>query len=79
VGQVHVEPHVETLADHQPSPETLTTDPVCGMAVDPTAAPEHRVTGPDIVWFCSAHCAGVFDAMNHDAPAPDQLPGGGIV
>jgi Cu+-exporting ATPase len=83
-GQVLVEPLVETPADHdsggQPSPETRATDPVCGMAVDPASAPEHRVTGAGTVWFCSAHCAGVFGAtMNPDATAAGEVPGGGTV
>jgi Cu+-exporting ATPase len=83
-GQVHVEAHVETPADHgtgdQRSPGALATDPVCGMAVNPASAPEHRVTGSGAVWFCSAHCAAVFDVTtNPAAPAADQIPGGGIV
>jgi Cu+-exporting ATPase len=79
-GQVHVEPHVETPADDQPSPGALATDPVCGMAVDPVAAPEHRVTDSGTIWFCSAHCAAAFDAATQpDAPAPGQIPGGGAV
>ncbi len=76
-GQANVEPHVETPADHdsgdQPNPETLATDPVCGMTVDPATAPEHRVTGAGTVWFCSAHCAAAFDATRGaDAPAGGQ-------
>jgi P-type Cu+ transporter len=81
-GQFHIEPQVETPADTdsggQPSPEA--TDPVCGMAVDPASAPEHRITGSGTIWFCSAHCAAVFDAtMTADTPAAGQVPGGGTV
>jgi P-type Cu+ transporter len=81
-GRFHVEPHVETPADHDSgghsSPENLAIDPVCGMTVDPATAPERRVTDSGTVWFCSTHCAGVFDAaMNPDAPAAGQVPGGG--
>jgi Cu+-exporting ATPase len=79
-SRVHGGPHVVTPADHdsggQPGQETLATDPVCGMAVDPAAAPEHRVTGSGTVWFCSAQCAAVFDAtLNPDASGAGQVPG----
>jgi Cu+-exporting ATPase len=82
--QPQIEPHVQTAADHdsggQPSPETLATDPVCGMAVDPASAPEHRITSSGAVWFCSAHCAAAFDTAQHPgAPAAGQVPGGGTV
>src|SRR5207247_1335460 len=78
-GRVHAEPHVETPADHQPSPENLATDPVCGMTVDPAEAPEHRVTGSGTLWFCSAQCVGVFDATTSPhAPAAGQAPGRAI-
>jgi P-type Cu+ transporter len=82
--QPQIEPHVQTPADHdngrQPSPETLATDPVCGMAVAPASAPEHRITSSGTVWFCSAHCAAAFDtAKNPGAPAAGQVPGGGTV
>jgi Cu+-exporting ATPase len=32
------------------------------MTVDPATAAEHRGTGPDSVYFCSAGCAAAFDA-----------------
>jgi Cu+-exporting ATPase len=75
---------VETPADHgtgdQRSPGAPATDPVCGMAVDPASAPEHRVTGSGTVWLCSAHCAAVFDVtMNPGAREAGQVPGGGTV
>lgn len=43
-------------------------DPICGMQVDPSSAPAHRV-GPDgEVWFCSAGCAEEFDRQGAGAP-----------
>jgi Cu+-exporting ATPase len=39
-----------------------TTDPVCGMHVDPATAAAHRRVGDTDVPFCSAHCAAAFDA-----------------
>jgi P-type Cu+ transporter len=82
--QVHMEPQVETPADHdggdRPRPENLAIDPVCGMTVDPASSPEHRVTGSGTVWFCSTHCAAVFDAtVNPGTFAAGEVPGGGIV
>jgi len=59
-GQFHIEPLVETPAA-QPSPGVLTTDPVCGMRVDPVTS-TWRSTGDSIVHFCSGHCAATFDA-----------------
>ncbi len=42
--------------------DLATTDPVCGMQVDP-ATSEHRVEhGGEIYHFCSAHCAQKFAA-----------------
>ena len=59
------EPQVETPSTYTPEAEIAivpVTDPVCGMTVDPAAAPEHRGTGPGTVYFCSAGCAAAFDA-----------------
>ncbi|HEV2243273.1 MAG TPA: heavy metal translocating P-type ATPase [Streptosporangiaceae bacterium] len=64
-GQVRAEPQVETPASRggtAEAPAGPVTDPVCGMSVDPAAAPEHRATGPVAVYFCSAGCAAAFDA-----------------
>jgi Cu+-exporting ATPase len=67
-----VEPLVETGTS-----STDVTDPVCGMTVDPATAPEHRVTSSGTVWFCSAHCAGIFDTAPHSGtPAAGQTAGG---
>ncbi|HKA94826.1 MAG TPA: heavy metal translocating P-type ATPase [Streptosporangiaceae bacterium] len=67
-----VEPQVETGTGGAD-----VTDPVCGMAVDPASAPEHRITNSGTVWFCSAHCAAVFDTAQHPgAPASGRAAGG---
>ncbi|MDQ0939294.1 hypothetical protein [Streptomyces sp. V1I1] len=39
-----------------------TTDPVCGMCVDPATATERRDTETGTHHFCSAHCAAAFGA-----------------
>ena len=63
-GQVHAEPQVETPSSRARAglADVPVTDPVCGMSVDPATAPEHRGTGPDTMYFCSAGCAAAFDA-----------------
>jgi P-type Cu+ transporter len=60
-GEVQAEPHVETPGSRAGEDETGTTDPVCGMTVDPATAAEHRDAGAGTVYFCSAHCAATFD------------------
>jgi uncharacterized protein len=37
-------------------------DPVCGMQVEIVNAPASRTTSDGVVYFCSDHCAGHFDA-----------------
>jgi Cu+-exporting ATPase len=37
-------------------------DPVCGMTIDPASAAAHREVGDRTVYFCSTHCAAMFDA-----------------
>ncbi|MFI9297121.1 heavy metal translocating P-type ATPase [Streptomyces gardneri] len=63
-------PEVETTTDttrRQDGPlGSLTVDPVCGMEVDPTTAPEHRDSPAGPLHFCSSHCATAYDA------APDR-------
>jgi Cu+-exporting ATPase len=79
-GQLHIEPHVETPADHdtgsQPNPGTLLTDPVCGMRVDPAASPARRGSGAGTVHLCSDHCAATFDAdpARYSTPAVQPSP-----
>jgi Cu+-exporting ATPase len=69
-GPVHGEPHVETPASGAASEAQAVsaTDPVCGMTVDPATTPEHRGTGADAVYFCSAGCAAAYDT---DPGQPD--------
>jgi Cu+-exporting ATPase len=46
-GPSHGEPQVELAADHSADHDSgvlASTDPVCGMQVDPATAPEHRNT-----------------------------------
>jgi Cu+-exporting ATPase len=61
---VHDEPQVETSSSAGTGQAEVVpvTDPVCGMSVDPDTAPEHRGSGADTVYFCSAGCAAAFDA-----------------
>src|SRR5690242_8274836 len=40
----------------------MTTDPVCGMHVDPAIAAGHSKYGGDTYSFCSAACKNKFDA-----------------
>src|SRR6266516_7419921 len=42
--------------------DTLIKDPVCGMAVDPATAKQHRAHGGQTYYFCSQHCAEKFEA-----------------
>ena len=74
VGQVHTEPQVETPVSTEPGPAT---DPVCGMTLDPATVPEHRGTGPDTVYFCSAGCAAAYDA-EPSPPTRQKVPYGGM-
>ncbi len=72
-GRVDAEPQVETPSSAEPG---RVTDPVCGMTIDPAAAPAHRGTGPDTVYFCSAGCAAAFDAdPGQHAAAVASAPG----
>jgi P-type Cu+ transporter len=64
-GERTGEPQVETPAGQGTGiqdPGTSATDPVCGMPVNPAAAAERRETGAGTTYFCSAHCAAMFDA-----------------
>jgi P-type Cu+ transporter len=73
-GRVDAEPRVETPARTETRPAA---DPVCGMTVDPATAAEHRGTGPDTVYFCSAGCAAAYDAES-GRPVREKVPGGGM-
>ena len=79
-GQAGAEPQVETASSHAAEAGAAAvpaTDPVCGMTVD-TAAAEHRGTGPDRVYFCSAGCAAAYDTdPGRHGAAPAAVTGAG--
>lgn len=63
-----VEPRVEVPNDRRDvrppaaaAPGTV-TDPVCGMAIDPSAAAETREAPGGQMFFCSSGCAAAYDA-----------------
>jgi Cu+-exporting ATPase len=71
-GQVHAEPLLETPGSRARAGQSgamPVADPVCGMTVEPAAAPARRGTGPDAVYFCSAGCAAAYDADPSHATA----------
>ena len=47
------------------SDDTLVTDPVCGMKIDPTTAAATREHDGTTFYFCSPGCAASFDADPH--------------
>ncbi|MGW2706747.1 heavy metal translocating P-type ATPase [Streptomyces sp. NPDC001340] len=55
---------VEAAAEpaEEPGAAQTVTDPVCGMQIDPATAAEQRDTPDGTLYFCSAHCAGTYDA-----------------
>jgi Cu+-exporting ATPase len=67
-------PQSSSSADHSlvgrgPSP---TTDPICGMSVDPAKTPWRYEAGGVTHFFCSAHCRGTF--MGKDLPKEGSQP-----
>lgn len=52
--------HTEHATD-----DTLVTDPVCGMTIDPTTAAATREHDGTTFYFCSPGCADAFDADPH--------------
>ena len=54
-----VEPTVEIGADAEPEATVATTDPVCGMSVDPTSALSQTSGGQEF-FFCSSGCRDAF-------------------
>ena len=52
--------HTEHTTD-----DTLVTDPVCGMTIDPTTAAATREHDGTTFYFCSPGCADAFDADPH--------------
>ncbi|MGW6396143.1 heavy metal translocating P-type ATPase, partial [Streptomyces sp. NPDC055103] len=66
-GDAPTRPEVETAGDTTrprvgPDGREMTVDPVCGMEVDPTTAPEHRDGPAGPLHFCSTQCATAYDA-----------------
>lgn len=61
-------------------PTRTATDPVCGMAVDPTIARHHSEYRGETFYFCSLMCQKAFedDPLHYlDKPRrPDAVPGG---
>ncbi|EFA23474.1 copper-exporting ATPase [Bifidobacterium gallicum DSM 20093 = LMG 11596] len=58
-------PAAATIKEHsmnQPAPTIITTDPVCGMTVDPQYAAATRQVDGKTIAFCNLHCAEMFDA-----------------
>jgi Cu+-exporting ATPase len=57
-----VEPVVRTGESRPAAPATTVRDPVCGMEIDSANAAASRSSASGTVYFCSAGCAGAFDA-----------------
>lgn len=55
----------ESTTEHEHKEHTMAhqehIDPICGMVVDPKDAADTRVYDGRTIYFCSKHCAGVFD------------------
>ncbi len=71
-GHAHAGP-----SDGGPGVHATVTDPVCGMQVDLASAAAHRDTPAGTVYFCSAGCAGAFDAEppRYAAATAGTVPG----
>src|SRR5579863_4931481 len=54
--------HAVDPAVRSPSAEAATTDPVCGMTVDPAKTPHRHDYRRQTYYFCSAGCRGKFAA-----------------
>jgi len=57
-----VEPVVRTGESRPAGPATMVRDPVCGMEIDSANAAASRSSASGTAYFCSAGCAGAFDA-----------------
>ncbi len=68
VRRIVVRPHHHPT---RPSPLPLVQDPVCGLYIDPQAAPKSVRLGEKTVYFCSDQCADAFlskkDSLTVDA------------
>src|SRR3546814_20852458 len=74
-----------TVHDHQGAEKGSgsTTDPVCGMTVDPATTPHIATHGGEHNYFCSAGCLAKFEAdpdryAVKREPAAADAPGGAI-
>jgi Cu+-exporting ATPase len=75
---VHAGARQSSTADDQ-----LTTDPVCGMTVDPATARHQRTHRGRTFWFCSGGCARKFETAPDDyargeRPQPKEAPADAI-
>ncbi|MFI6010093.1 heavy metal translocating P-type ATPase [Streptomyces sp. NPDC051243] len=75
-------PATQGHGHHHPASQgggNAVTDPVCGMQVDRTTAAEHRQSEHGTYYFCSAHCAAMFDGDpdRYAAPTPGSAHEGG--
>ena len=71
--------NAHTQHAHAPAPAT-TTDPVCGMTVDPATSKHRAEHGGRTYHFCSAGCRAKFEAAparytGDPKPAPPAKPG----
>ena len=61
----HTDCRHESITEHEHKEHTMAhqehIDPICGMVVDPKDAADTRVYDGRTIYFCSKHCAGVFD------------------
>ncbi len=51
--------------EHSTGEQTLVTDPVCGMQIDPKTATATREHDGTTFYFCATSCADTFDADPH--------------
>ena len=59
------EQHSMTHHNEHTADDTLATDPVCGMSIDPTTAAATREHDGATFYFCATGCADKFDAEPH--------------
>ncbi|GAA0984361.1 Silver exporting P-type ATPase [Nocardioides aquaticus] len=62
-------------AHHEAHLSPNTTDPVCGMDVDPTTSGHTVRHDGESFFFCSAGCAATFEADPDRYSGPDRAPG----
>ena len=78
----HVHDHLGRPPDHGGAPDSLATDPVCGMTVDPHTAKHRTDYRGHTYYFCSAGCKTKFTAdpqkYLHGAKTAEAVPEGTI-